>query len=580
MLTSCKASSAPDSFFLDPESYRIPSKTLRAVKEWLSTCDASHSECKRQSQNIFVPKRLVQLTRCGNDWQLRLRYCSERTHYTALSYCWGGEQEISLTSANERLWERSQLDWQSLPLTIQDAVLVTFVLGYQFIWIDSLCILQDDEADKAIQIAQMPRIYDNATLTLSAVGANSVHDGLFTPMRRPLLHAENIFKLPARRGPQDSVDAVMLVPSEEVAMSCLEDGMGTAPLDARAWTFQETLLSRRLLKFTRNEMRWECQKLPEGPFGKDMENGLHDQVPLHPALSRIRHRANFNYINEAGRLFCSDGRKSAWPDSKLEQPDMYPWHALVQEYTTRCLSFTRDRAVAISGIAERVGIATGDVYCAGLWKSCLVNQLGWYNALSTTSSDPGPATGIKLLFMSQMTGPTGFVCYQSGGSCSLPTLKDLDHRQVETSTKNRPWRESTGLKTPSWSWLSSCDPVLFHVSGVLFTIEVVDVMTQPFIAAAPYGDVDVWELVVRGLVGPVDKSRKDNSVSPGMEPDSASTGSFLLLKLGEYQPSAVAKEERVICLELERTSERHWARSKLVMSSDEGWIGTRTLKLI
>jgi hypothetical protein len=251
------------------------------------------------------------------------------------------------TTSTQLLWETSGLPWEELPRTLQDAILVTFVLGIKFIWIDFLCILQNDDSDKETQIALMPQIYNSAAVTISAVGVAGVHDGLFKPMRRPLLDAESIFKVPVHGAP-DSCDRAILVPSHQVQIKLLEEDSVTEPLDQRAWTFQETLLSRRLLKFTSSTMRWDCPKRLERDFDEGMKQRILDGFPLHPAISRMRHHANFSYIIRSGQLYCPNGRKTERPETGFDQPDMYPWHMLVEEYTKRSLSFHQDRPLAIS----------------------------------------------------------------------------------------------------------------------------------------------------------------------------------------------------------------------------------------
>lgn len=75
-------------------------------------------------------------------------------NYVALSHCWGPEPPLKTTSKNRRQMERD-LSWSFLPKTFQDAILVTLHLGMQYIWIDSLCIIQDDALDWDRESARM-----------------------------------------------------------------------------------------------------------------------------------------------------------------------------------------------------------------------------------------------------------------------------------------------------------------------------------------------------------------------------------------------------------------------------------------
>ncbi|KAF8853466.1 HET-domain-containing protein, partial [Acephala macrosclerotiorum] len=160
--------------------------------------------------------------------------------------------------------------------TVQDAALITTQLGIKYLWVDRFCIVQDDVVDVEMEIVQMPEIYYNAELTISATRADCAEKGFY-------------------------------------------------PLDCRARTFQESLLSRRILHFTLREIQWECQAVPDS-----------------------------------------------------EKPDVHPWQGLVEEYTLRQMKYPKDRARAISGIAAKFAARTGDSYCAGLWRSTFTSQLGWF----------------------------------------------------------------------------------------------------------------------------------------------------------------------------------------------------------
>src|SRR5271163_1886085 len=100
----------------------------------------------------------------------------KREPYTALSYCWGGDEPLKMTAKLLRLWEL-QLSWQHMPRTIQDAIIATREPGIRLLWIDSLCIIQDNAEDIAFEISQMTSIYSNATVTIAASRAKSTSKG-------------------------------------------------------------------------------------------------------------------------------------------------------------------------------------------------------------------------------------------------------------------------------------------------------------------------------------------------------------------------------------------------------------------
>ena len=96
--------------------------------------------------------------------------------YATLSYCWGGPQRKATSTENLASY-LDRIELRTLPQTLQDAVFVTRKLGLQYIWIDSLCIVQDAELMKTHEVGRMDRIYSNSYITISANCATSCEDG-------------------------------------------------------------------------------------------------------------------------------------------------------------------------------------------------------------------------------------------------------------------------------------------------------------------------------------------------------------------------------------------------------------------
>ena len=132
-----------------------------------------------------LPKRLIDVGFNG-DLAIRLYIPEkgERSKYIALSYCWGGPQ--SLTTTSETLKSRLQgISPTALPQSILDAIKVTRKLGFRFLWVDSLCILQDSAEDTLEEISAMGTIYQNSAVTIAAASAGKVGDG-FLHERAPI----------------------------------------------------------------------------------------------------------------------------------------------------------------------------------------------------------------------------------------------------------------------------------------------------------------------------------------------------------------------------------------------------------
>lgn len=146
------------------------------ARVWLDECCERHSKCS--SDNIpLLPKRIVDI---GNSEasipRIYISSHEERGRYTALSYCWGGQQDIITKLATINTYTNG-LPTGTLPKTIRDAITVTRGLQIRFLWIDALCIIQDSPEDKLREISTMGAIYKNATVTIAAAISSKVSDG-------------------------------------------------------------------------------------------------------------------------------------------------------------------------------------------------------------------------------------------------------------------------------------------------------------------------------------------------------------------------------------------------------------------
>ncbi|KAJ4295095.1 hypothetical protein N0V90_007104 [Kalmusia sp. IMI 367209] len=160
----------------NPESYKL-------ARSWVDECIAEHDHGTLISNVAGVdcaPVRVLHIEKSPTNYELRLvppeNSEAGGANFVALSYCWGGDQPHKLTKAKMRETQ-GVMDYNKLPSTIQDAVRVTFGLGFQHLWIDSLCIVQDDQDELVREIAKMSFIYSRAVLTISAKSAAAASDG-------------------------------------------------------------------------------------------------------------------------------------------------------------------------------------------------------------------------------------------------------------------------------------------------------------------------------------------------------------------------------------------------------------------
>ncbi|KAF2266549.1 HET-domain-containing protein, partial [Lojkania enalia] len=255
--------------------------------------------------------------------------------YIALSHCWGGHQTYKTDKAS--LANRKiSMPWADIPKTFLDAIRLTRALGFSFLWIDSLCIVQDDPDDWALESSRMAHIYANSVLTIAAAAANNDAVGLFHNRRFHRIHIHRDYARPG-------------------------------PLAKRGWVFQERLLSRRILYYEEHEMVWECRTEQHCECGSDLKlanyrPSLRSNIPIEP---RFQDPSPLNTYN-----FTHPSKTAA---------EAYAWwrKSVVRQYSVLDLTLETDRLPALSGLATTIRSMTRDQYLAGLWVSDLSQGLLW-----------------------------------------------------------------------------------------------------------------------------------------------------------------------------------------------------------
>lgn len=160
----------------------------------------------------------------------------DRQGYAIVSYCWGGEQHKRLTKADKDSFEQG-FSYLDIPQTLQDAITVTRSLALDYIWIDTMCIIQDDPSDVENEPRRMSEYYSGSTVTICAASASKCSEG-FLKVNSDSDFLAGPFQIPLRTQPGKYLSSVQLfVPAP----------MPVQPTAKRAWTFQESMLSRRLL---------------------------------------------------------------------------------------------------------------------------------------------------------------------------------------------------------------------------------------------------------------------------------------------------------------------------------------------
>ena len=225
------------------------------LKRWIHTCENEHRENCETAWWRDPGEVLLKNARVLDVSHMAIVPAPRSCRYVALSYIWGGiGAEYWTTQANlKQRSRRGGLDISMLPATIQDIIQLVRQLGEQYLWIDTLCIVQDDTNDKAKQIGAMELIYGFSVFTIFAAGGTSVRDPL--PGFRP--------------GTRDPNQQIAKIQGLHLAVPLIlpHEAIASSAWNMRGWTYQELMLSRRRIFFTSHYVFFECQK---DVFGEDI----------------------------------------------------------------------------------------------------------------------------------------------------------------------------------------------------------------------------------------------------------------------------------------------------------------------
>jgi hypothetical protein len=284
-----------------------------------------------------------------------------------------------MITAEENIEERMKcIPMLAMPKTFREAVELCRHLHIPYLWIDALCIIQPnvpdgDDEDWQNQSVIMSQIYGQALLTIAATDAANVHQGCFTTPSSRLGNVPKSCHLFAGK----SLQTMVLKPEYPNWWQVVSD----APLGSRGWTFQEQMLSLRVVHCTELGIFWECDNIQASEFNDELE---------HTDLSKIRY------------LF-SGGAHSPHKPLRLKEKlhlTKETWSGIVTDYSSRQFTFKSDRLLALSSVAQHIGFLTGDEYLAGLWRSAIFTNLLWY-------SWGGASTQRFRLFPRPAEGPVG-----------------------------------------------------------------------------------------------------------------------------------------------------------------------------
>lgn len=343
------------------------------IKDSVNECCSQHRDC-RLPHNPFVPTRLLKVDQ-GNDLihLCETHYWKQPVSYVALSHCWGGMKPLELT--RPRLDElKTHINWSDLPATFKDAITVAQELKVPYVWIDSLCIIQDDKTDWEKEAARMADVYSRAFIVVTASSSPNPVTPFLGP-REEEWHPKT-FNFPVSPG----ITVPIIARKRAVLAAPLDYGLleppftttwgalkRVGPLYNRGWCFQESYLATRNLHFSPGSIVFECKTHRRGE----------DQLPPYTVTT---------------------------PGTRGDLDPALQWRMIVMTFTSRQLTFGSDKMPAIAGAATIMPQAKTSRYLAGLWSETLLLDLMWqvmpwqvlarqkYESLAYDDKEGGPPT--------------------------------------------------------------------------------------------------------------------------------------------------------------------------------------------
>ncbi|KUJ10538.1 HET-domain-containing protein [Mollisia scopiformis] len=364
-----------------PWRYRLTStrseNSFKIAKSWLDECHAGkneHNTKKRwRSRSILQtisrkarlgpkklkpenPTRLIDIRPDGGKpGEVRLVQAQNRRRkYIALSYCWGKISNPTWTTTKSNMRERMRgLSLSELPPTLFDAISIANGLGVRYIWIDSLCIVQDDPDEWAQEGGRMAGIYRGSVVTVAISSSESALEGAFN--KTSTSHLEEFSSLIRIDSKLSDGRCGQLYFYTSCDKGPRERYIQTGPLMQRGWVMQERLLSSRILHYTASQIVWQCDHCFKTEDGLDREG----PASLGPGRDFPR---DLDYRLSVGEL-------------------TYLWYmSVVSTYSHKALTYGSDKLVAISAVAKALYSNHKNDYLAGLWRASLISGLLWYRA--------------------------------------------------------------------------------------------------------------------------------------------------------------------------------------------------------
>ncbi|KAH8162059.1 hypothetical protein CIB48_g6167 [Xylaria polymorpha] len=312
-----------------------PYEAVPLISKWLRECMRFHNKCLQtvcgqtidQGEYVTLPARVLSVTNLGHVKLLESHGLKGR--YCALSHCWGSPDNQPLRTVKENFdVHLAGIPFSKLPKTFQEASIITRRVGSDYLWIDSLCIVQDDPDDWFREAQVMGSIYEKAIIVLSASGSSDSSGGCFGGERPEDTPTASIFVKP-------DYEHIIRLNLRLLSQSLATPVVG--PLASRGWALQERYLARRKVFFMPRGISWACHTMAMDERSISADLGIYDYT--------------------------------SWP-------------LFLEQYTRSKLTIVSDRLSAIQGIVTEMKKARKGQYFFGVWDTDLLGENWWSKAMA------------------------------------------------------------------------------------------------------------------------------------------------------------------------------------------------------
>jgi serine/threonine protein kinase len=396
------------------------------IKHWYRTCTTTHVDCRPMFLPVWSPFRLIDVGHTDdNSPNLRLIEWSQISTpipYVALSYVWGDSNDGCIQLTEECYHDfQSSIPLENLPKAIATGIEVARQIGERYIWVDTLCIIQDSNYDVQRQLKDLPAIYLNACITI-AITSSQVTDLIDLRKLCPLGRRISVPDISCKHGDAEKCELCKnsrqlqgktnlrnrvppyMTHSQSLSRSleeryflaiveaierghsdhaCLllgdllndlksnqtDTGIVFRQYSRRGWSFQERLLSQRVLYFSENQVHWECKQHKASDI---FPNGL-------PALLWESVHNPSGSFRPPRRPYASS--VAPYTPRQIRHYDI--WSTLVTAYSRRDAISDLERLTSLEGSISEMAKIVNDVCLAGHWKQTCSWTLLWHLEIST-----------------------------------------------------------------------------------------------------------------------------------------------------------------------------------------------------